>query len=57
MSGFGKSDAISKIRIHPTNPNIVFVASFGKYGVESDERGVFKSTDGGTTWKKVLGRG
>ncbi|HEY4131814.1 MAG TPA: glycosyl hydrolase, partial [Gemmatimonadaceae bacterium] len=52
--GFANSDAISRIRIHPTNPNIVFVADFGKYGVESDERGVYKSIDGGTTWKKVL---
>src|SRR5437867_5504912 len=52
--GFSDSDAIAKIRIHPTNPNIVFVADFGKYSVPSDERGVFKSADGGTTWKKVL---
>ena len=56
--GFGNDtvDAISKIRVHPTNPDIVFVAVFGKYGVNSDERGVFKSTDGGKTWKKVLFR-
>src|SRR5262245_24875376 len=52
--GFGDSDAIAKIRIHPTNPDIVFVASFGKYSTTSDERGVFKTTDGGKTWKKVL---
>ena len=37
-------------------PNIVFVASFGKYGVPSDERGVFKSTDGGKTWQRKLFR-
>ena len=54
--GFGGSDAISKIRIHPTNPDIVFVADFGKYSVPSDERGVFKTTDGGNTWRKVLFR-
>ncbi len=54
--GFEGSDAISKIRIHPTNPDIVFVADFGRYGVPGDERGVFKSTDGGRTWKKVLFR-
>jgi photosystem II stability/assembly factor-like uncharacterized protein len=52
--GFRESHGISKIRIHPTNPNIVFVASFGKYSVPSEERGVFKSTDGGRTWRKVL---
>ena len=54
--GFKDSDAISKIRIHPANPDIVFVADFGRYGKDSDERGVFKSTDGGTSWKKVLFR-
>ena len=45
--GFSGSDAISRIRIHPTRPDVVFVASFGKYSTESDERGVFKSIDGG----------
>jgi photosystem II stability/assembly factor-like uncharacterized protein len=54
--GFTDSDAISKIRVHPTNPDIAFVADFGRYGKDSDERGVFKTTDGGTTWKKVLFR-
>ena len=54
--GFGESHGISKIRIHPTNPDIVFVASFGKYSVPSTERGVFKSVDGGNSWKKVLFR-
>ena len=52
--GFTNSDAISKIRIHPTNPDIVFVADFGRYGSPSEERGIFKTVDGGTTWKKVL---
>ena len=54
--GFRESHAISKIRIHPTNPDIIFVASFGKYSVPSAERGIFKSIDGGTTWKRVLFR-
>ncbi|HEV3060946.1 MAG TPA: hypothetical protein VGY48_22050 [Vicinamibacterales bacterium] len=54
--GFANSDAISKIRIHPTNPDIVFVADFGRYGEPSDERGIFKTIDGGKTWKKVLFR-
>ncbi|HMY76693.1 MAG TPA: glycosyl hydrolase, partial [Blastocatellia bacterium] len=55
-TGFSESQAISKIRIHPTNPDIVFVASFGKYSVPSEERGVFKSTDGGKTWRRTLFR-
>jgi photosystem II stability/assembly factor-like uncharacterized protein len=54
--GFSNSDAISKIRIHPTNPDIVFVADFGRYGAPSDERGVYKSTDGGKTWQRKLFR-
>ena len=52
--GFTSSDAISKIRIHPTNADIVFVADFGRYGAPSDERGVYKSTDGGKTWQRKL---
>ncbi len=52
--GFKNSDAISKIRIHPTNPDIVYVASFGLYYGPSEERGVFKSSDGGKTWKRTL---
>ena len=54
--GFKESHGISKIRIHPTNPDIIYVASFGKFSVPSQERGVFKSSDGGETWKRVLFR-
>lgn len=54
--GFTASDAISKVRVHPTNPDIVFVADFGNYGAPSAERGVFKSADGGKSWKRVLFR-
>jgi len=55
-TGFAASQAISKIRIHPTNPQVVYVASFGRYGAPSDERGIFKSTDGGRTWRRTLFR-
>ncbi len=54
--GFSDSHGISKIRIHPTDPSVVFVASFGQYGGPSSERGVFKSSDGGDTWRRVLYR-
>ena len=54
--GFRESHGISKIRIHPTNADIIFVAAFGKYSAPSAERGVFKSTDGGKNWRKVLYR-
>jgi photosystem II stability/assembly factor-like uncharacterized protein len=45
-----------RLQIHPTNPDIVYVAAFGLYHGPSDERGVFKSSDGGKTWKKTLFR-
>ena len=54
--GFRESHGIAKIRIHPTNPDIVYVAAFGKYSVASPERGVYKSTDGGKSWRRVLFR-
>jgi photosystem II stability/assembly factor-like uncharacterized protein len=52
--GFKDVDAIAKIRIHPTNPDIVYVAAFGLYYGPSEERGVFKTSDGGKTWKRTL---
>jgi photosystem II stability/assembly factor-like uncharacterized protein len=54
--GFRESHGISRIRVHPSNPDIVYVASFGKYSVPSSERGVYQSTDGGRTWRRVLYR-
>ncbi|MBT8337429.1 MAG: glycosyl hydrolase, partial [Gemmatimonadetes bacterium] len=54
--GFAESHGISKIRIHPTNPDIIYVASFGKYSVPSEERGVFRSDDGGDSWERILYR-
>ena len=44
----------ARIRVHPRNPDIVYVASPGNLWKGSDERGVFKSTDGGKSWEKVL---
>lgn len=52
--GLEETQAISRVRIHPTNPNIVYVAALGHPYGDNEERGVFKSTNGGTTWKKVL---
>ena len=45
---------IGKIRIHPKDPNTVFVAALGHAFGANQERGLFKSTDGGETWKNVL---
>lgn len=52
--GLEETQAISRIRVHPTNENIVYVAALGHPYGDNEERGVFKSTDGGETWKKVL---
>jgi photosystem II stability/assembly factor-like uncharacterized protein len=55
-SGLESTQAIARIRIHPTDPNRVFVAAFGNpYGPNPD-RGMFRSLDGGGTWTKVLFR-
>jgi photosystem II stability/assembly factor-like uncharacterized protein len=54
--GFGESHGISKVRIHPTDPDVIYVASFGKYSAPSEQRGVFKSVDGGESWRRVLYR-
>ncbi|WP_020568037.1 WD40/YVTN/BNR-like repeat-containing protein [Neolewinella persica] len=45
---------IARIIIHPRDPNIVFVAAQGALYGDTEERGIFKSIDGGKTWKKVL---
>lgn len=52
--GLPNSRTINRIVIHRDNPDIVFVASLGSTNGPSEERGVFKSTDGGQTWKKAL---
>lgn len=52
--GLKETQHVSRIQIHPTNPNIVFVAAQGNLYGPNQERGIFKSTDGGKTWKKVL---
>jgi len=52
--GLKETQAISRIRVHPTNPDIVYVAALGHPYGDNEERGVFKSTDGGNTWKKTL---
>ncbi len=52
--GLADSQAISRIRIHPTNPDIVYVSALGHPYGPNPERGVFRSKDGGKTWQKVL---
>lgn len=52
--GLKDSHHIARIIIHPANPDVVYVAVAGRLFTENEERGVFKTTDGGKTWKKVL---
>jgi len=52
--GLYNAGQIGAVRIHPTNPDIVWVAAGGDIFKSNAERGVFKTTDGGQTWRKVL---
>jgi photosystem II stability/assembly factor-like uncharacterized protein len=52
--GLAGTHTIARIRIHPTNPNIVYVAASGHEWTYNPDRGVYKTTDGGKTWDKVL---
>ena len=45
---------IATIRVHPTNPDIVYVAAQGNPFIEHKERGVYRTNDGGKTWKLVF---
>jgi photosystem II stability/assembly factor-like uncharacterized protein len=52
--GLEASEHISRIALDPTDPNVAYVAALGRAWGENAERGVFKTTDGGKTWRKVL---
>ena len=52
--GLRDSQHIARIVIHPTNPNIVWVAALGHEYSPNEERGVFQTTDGGRTWQRQL---
>lgn len=52
--GLENTQHIARIVIHPTNPDIVYVAAQGALHAPTKERGVYKSIDGGKTWKNVL---
>ena len=53
-SGLESSHHIANIEIHPTHPNIIFVAVQGAQYGPTKTRGIYRSTNGGKTWKKVL---
>ena len=52
--GLVDSHHIAKITIDPTNPDIVYVATMGRLYSTNDERGIYKTTNGGATWERVL---
>jgi photosystem II stability/assembly factor-like uncharacterized protein len=54
--GLADTRQISRIRVHPKNPDIVYVAAQGHVWGANEQRGVFRSKDGGKTWEKVFYR-
>jgi photosystem II stability/assembly factor-like uncharacterized protein len=52
--GLKKSFQIGRIKIHPKDPNTVYVGALGRLYGPNEERGLFKTTDGGQTWQKIL---
>ena len=57
LPGLDDTRHISRIRIHPRNPDLVYVAAIGHAFGPNEQRGVFRSKDGGKSWEKVLYRG
>ncbi len=53
-AGLTGTYTIGRIRVHPTNPDVVYVAASGHEWTYSPDRGVYKTTDGGKTWQKIL---
>src|SRR6202790_1349081 len=54
FSGLRDVGQISTIRIHPTNPQIAYAAALGNPFTPNPDRGVYRTTDGGKTWRKIL---
>jgi photosystem II stability/assembly factor-like uncharacterized protein len=54
FAGLGDSRHIPRIRIHPKNPDVVYAAALGHLFGSNEERGVYRSSDGGSTWKRIL---
>ena len=54
FAGLYHAGQIGAVRIHPSNPDVVWVSATGDIFKSNDERGIFKTTDGGRTWRKVL---
>ena len=55
--GLENTQTVSRVRIHPTNPDIVYVSVLGHAFNQNEERGVYKTIDGGKSWKKIFYKG
>jgi len=53
-TGLGDTEKIARIRVHPTDPDTAWVCALGREWAPNEERGIFKTVDGGKSWKKVL---
>jgi len=54
LMGLADSERINRIALHPTNPDIAYVAAMGTLWGPNEERGIYKTTDGGKTWNRIL---
>ncbi len=54
FAGLGDTHAIGRLIVHPKNPDVAFVAALGHPFADNEERGIFRTRDGGKTWEKVL---
>ena len=57
QTGLTDTRHIPRVRIHPRNPDLVYVAALGHLSGPNEQRGIFRSKDGGATWEKILYQG
>ena len=55
--GLENTRQIARVRINPKNPDLVYVAALGHVWAPNEERGIYRSKDGGKTWEKIFSRG
>ncbi|MEK6196159.1 MAG: hypothetical protein N2F24_18245, partial [Deltaproteobacteria bacterium] len=53
-SGLERTERINRIALHPADPEIVYAAALGTLWGENEDRGIYKTTDGGQNWEKIL---
>ncbi len=55
--GLENTRQIARVRVHPKNPDLVYVAALGHVWAPNEDRGLYRSKDGGKTWEKIFSRG